>query len=214
LHDALKERALIRTLGPGDFVHLEGDPAESVSAVLDGQLLVEAYPESSWEPVVIGVYGRGALIGVEALGAGERRRTSTVRAATNAQLATISRREVRDFAQHSSEGRELIADLLLDSLDAARSALLANAGGGVEIRLARWLLYCDDATGNSNGNGKMPVAITQQDLASLAGTRRPTVNKVLGEMRARAMIDVGRGRVTVTDRKRLVEWIAASAGDD
>jgi CRP-like cAMP-binding protein len=43
------------------------------------------------------------------------------------------------------------------------------------------------------------VPLTQEDLASLAGTSRATVNRVLGEAQAAGILNVGRGRIDITD---------------
>jgi hypothetical protein len=51
----LGDSALTRDLSQGDFAHLEGDDAETVSLVLDGQMLLESYPPSSWAQTPIGV---------------------------------------------------------------------------------------------------------------------------------------------------------------
>jgi len=39
--------------------------------------------------------------------------------------------------------------------------------------------------------------LTQEDLASLAGTSRLTVSRVLRDMRARGQVEVSRGRLVV-----------------
>ena len=48
-----------------------------------------------------------------------------------------------------------------------------------------------------------PIPLTQDDLAGLAGTTRQTVNQVLVELRDHAVVELGRGRITVTDRDAL-----------
>ena len=51
-------------------------------------------------------------------------------------------------------------------------------------------------------NGTL-VPLTQEDLASLAGTSRATVNRVLREEEARGTLKLGRGRTTVLDADKL-----------
>jgi len=50
----------------------------------------------------------------------------------------------------------------------------------------------------SSGNS-WTVPITQQDLAAMAGTSRPTVNRVLRGMEEAGVLRLGRGRIEVLD---------------
>ena len=47
------------------------------------------------------------------------------------------------------------------------------------------------------------VPITQQDLAALAGTTRPTANRALQPLLDAGVVELGRGRIVVTDRAAL-----------
>lgn len=52
-------------------------------------------------------------------------------------------------------------------------------------------------------NGPVPIPVTQDDLASLAGTSRPTANRVVGEPEQAGVVAVGRGRIDIIDRGGL-----------
>lgn len=47
------------------------------------------------------------------------------------------------------------------------------------------------------------LPITQHDLATLAGTTRPTANRALQPLLDAGVVELGRGRIVVTDRSRL-----------
>ena len=47
------------------------------------------------------------------------------------------------------------------------------------------------------------VALTQEDLAGLAGTTRPTVNAILRRLADGGLVSLGRGRIEVPDLPRL-----------
>jgi CRP-like cAMP-binding protein len=49
------------------------------------------------------------------------------------------------------------------------------------------------------------VALTQDDLASLAGTSRATVNRVLRQAEEAGAVSLSRGRIRVTDRAMLTK---------
>jgi len=48
------------------------------------------------------------------------------------------------------------------------------------------------------------ITLTQDNLACLAGTARPTVNRVLKQLEHAGLVSVGRGQVTILDYEGLV----------
>jgi CRP-like cAMP-binding protein len=54
------------------------------------------------------------------------------------------------------------------------------------------------------GDGQhIVIPVTQETLASLAGTTRPTANQVLGRLAARQLVEVSRGQIAVLNRGEL-----------
>ena len=51
--------------------------------------------------------------------------------------------------------------------------------------------------GEEKGRGGIPL--TQDDSAGMGGTDRPTVNQLLGKLADKALLEVARGRVIITD---------------
>jgi CRP-like cAMP-binding protein len=66
-------------------------------------------------------------------------------------------------------------------------------------RCARWILTTLDRVGEDR------FEVTQEFLAQLLGTSRPTVNSMLATAELAGMLTVKRGSVTVTNRTRLAE---------
>jgi CRP-like cAMP-binding protein len=52
-------------------------------------------------------------------------------------------------------------------------------------------------------DGTVSIPLTQEDLASMAGTTRPTTNRVLHELAATGIVALARGRTDVVDVERL-----------
>ena len=48
-----------------------------------------------------------------------------------------------------------------------------------------------------------PVAVTQEEIATMAGTTRPTVNRVMQDLAEAGLVELGRGRFTVVDPAAL-----------
>ncbi len=83
----------------------------------------------------------------------------------------------------------------------------------IESRLCRWLLMAHDRCENDE------LHLTQEILAGMIGSRRPTVSIVSGILQKAGLIRVNRGRITILDRLGLEEatcecyWIIRRAFD-
>ena len=98
----------------------------------------------------------------------------------------------------ATELLRLIAARLHRTSEALEEALLLDVGSRVARRLAR--LASD---GGERGPGGVVVAITQEELARMAGTSRESVNRALAALSARGLVRTGGGQITVLDVKGL-----------
>ena len=71
-----------------------------------------------------------------------------------------------------------------------------------EVRIVRRLCELADRYAPPGG-GPIAVPLRQEDLASLAGTSRPTVNRVLRAEEERGTVRLLRGRTEIVDLARL-----------
>ena len=78
-------------------------------------------------------------------------------------------------------------------------ALFASTDRRVVVRLAE-LVPLFERAGTA---GPVVVRVTQEDLASLAGTTRPTTNRVLQSLARDGIVALARGRINVLDRAGL-----------
>jgi CRP-like cAMP-binding protein len=72
----------------------------------------------------------------------------------------------------------------------------------VDKRMLRRLVTLVDMYGE--GQQPCSIPITQEDLANMAGTTRPSANRCLRELVALGIADLHRGRITINDRAALV----------
>ncbi len=200
LFTALGNLVVARDVRAGDFVHHQGDFAETVSFVRSGQFLVEAYPIGGWEPSPIRFVGGGGLIGEEALERPEALRASTVRTLCDGRLGVVYRDDLQALTDRSSAAARTVMSMLVAGILASQGTLLAGVGGSAAQRVGRLLLHADASLGERPGS---LLHLTQHDLARLAGVQRPTANRVLKEMEALGRIELRRSRVRVLDRKAM-----------
>jgi CRP-like cAMP-binding protein len=67
----------------------------------------------------------------------------------------------------------------------------------VHERLARWLLMCSDRVSSNH------LALTQEFLGQMLGTRRSSVTVAAGILQTAGIITTARGDVKIVDRKKL-----------
>jgi CRP-like cAMP-binding protein len=53
--------------------------------------------------------------------------------------------------------------------------------------------------------------VTQEELALMAGTTRPTVNEVLRELEKIAWVRLGRGRIDLLERSKLARRVGPTS---
>ncbi len=81
-------------------------------------------------------------------------------------------------------------------LSLVMQTVACNAFHSVQARAARWLLVAQYRAGDR-------LEVTQEALAGLLGAQRTTVNAAIRALQDAGVIDIGRGRIAVTDRAGL-----------
>jgi CRP-like cAMP-binding protein len=89
-----------------------------------------------------------------------------------------------------------VAIMLDTRLRATSQALLEALYLPAETRVMRRLSQLADIYSHQ---ATVTIPLTQDDLASMAGTTRQTVNRVLGRARDEGLITLARGRIAVVD---------------
>jgi CRP-like cAMP-binding protein len=146
--------------------------------------------------VEVGMFGKESVMGASYL-MGTRKSLNKI----YMQLAGHGFKCSSDVALREFQRGEVFHDLALRYVQAqlmqtAQSAG-CNARHDLEQRLSRWLLLCHDRA-NSD---LMPI--TQEFLADMLGSGRPTVTVTANKLQKQGMIEYRRGNVRIIDRKRL-----------
>jgi CRP/FNR family transcriptional regulator len=158
---------------PGRVVVSQGEPYPGAWIVRSGRLLMEAVdPEG--RRLAIDVLGRGDLVGGPPGWTAE----ATVRAWTEAWLAPA--------------GPAALRDGLARRAHRAASLAFALAWEPVPDRVAGRLNDLVDRFGRAVPGGRcLRFPLTQEDLASLTGSNRETVNRALARLRRQGAVSGG-----------------------
>ncbi|HVM08231.1 MAG TPA: Crp/Fnr family transcriptional regulator [Acidimicrobiales bacterium] len=189
-----------RRFGRREVLFHEGDPGDTVHLIDRGRVAVRMTTPLG-DVATLNVRGTGEVVGELALLDPTSRRTASVVALEPTETLALHRDAFTEMRQrHPSVDRFLVAILATEVQ--RLSGLLAEAlYVPVDTRVLRRLL----ALSELYADGRTPIEIpfTQEELGSIAGTSRATVNRVLGEAEDEGAIEVRRGRILVVDVERL-----------
>jgi CRP-like cAMP-binding protein len=104
---------------------------------------------------------------------------------------------LRDCAERYRDLRQLLARHVQVMLAEVQQTAACNIMDVMEARLARWLLRARDLADSDD------LPLTQEAMAQMLGSRRPTVSLVAGTLQRAGMISHRRGHVRITDAEAL-----------
>ena len=147
--------------------------------------------------------GPGDSFGEQALLSEASRRTASAVCLDAVETLSIGGREFSELRARLPLVDRFLVDVLSAQVHMLSNMLVENLHLDAETRVFRRVhalsvMYRD-------GEGPCVVPITQEDIASMAGTTRPTANKALRSAEAEAIIALSRGRLTVLDPERLAK---------
>ena len=182
-------------LAAGEALFEAGRAASTLYVVQRG-ILKAIVPTSLGRERVADLYGKGDVLGTAALEG--RPHAETVVAAQDSLVSPID--PVRAMA--SSRSRGFVLHSLARQLRRSRE-LLDNSELPVGARLTRSFLQLSARFGQLGEDGvRLPLALTHEDLASLTGSSRVTITRILGELRSSGALQGTRG-VYVADMDKL-----------
>jgi CRP/FNR family cyclic AMP-dependent transcriptional regulator len=199
-----------RTKFPGGAMILTASqPGEIAYVVLDGTLKVSVI-QSNGRELTLALLGAGEVVGELAM-ADRATRSADVVALEPSTLVWIDRNTFGQLRRDIPLITENLLRLMARRLRLANAQLQAVATLDVHGRVARQLLALADALGEEQPDGsvRIPLRITQSDLASLVAATRVRVNEVLVGFRERRLLTVdSKHRISIRQRPELEAYIA------
>ena len=183
-----------RVFAPREVVFHRGDPADTLHLVHSGRFAV-GISTPLGDTAMLSIVGPGDAFGeIALLEPGPR--SATVMALERAETRSLHKLDFDALrARHPGVG-EVLARALALRVRRLSDLVVEAYYVPAERRVLRRLGEL------AQGDGAI-IALTQEELAQLAGTSRATVNRVLREARTRGELELRRGRVEVLDRDRL-----------
>ncbi|MBW3557199.1 MAG: Crp/Fnr family transcriptional regulator [Actinobacteria bacterium] len=185
-----------RRYGRREVLFHEGDPGDALHLIDKGRVAVRVTTPLG-DVVTLNVLGAGRVVGELALLHHPSRRSATVVALEPTQTLTVSRDDFWALRRSHPTVDAFLVNVLAEEIGRLSGLLVEALYVPVANRVLRRLLSLADLYGGARAGTAIPL--TQEDLASLAGTSRGTVNRVLGEMEVLGALEVARGRITLID---------------
>ncbi|UFS94727.1 Crp/Fnr family transcriptional regulator [Nocardia huaxiensis] len=184
-----------------DIVCHEGDPGDCLHLITTGRLIVRVTTPLG-HTATLTILGPGEMFGEQALLSPDARRTATIVAVTDAATLTLNRVQLERLRAEHPQVERFLTNSLAAQVRRLSASVLEALYLPVETRVLRRLSHLARVYGDENGRPAQ-IRLTQEDLASMAGTTRATANKVLRELEEQGVVRLSRGSVTVLDRARL-----------
>jgi CRP/FNR family transcriptional regulator, cyclic AMP receptor protein len=187
-----------REYPPGTSLCVEGDPATHVFILLDGWVKIISMTEDGHR-TVDALRGAGDIVG-ETAGETTGLRSATMQAVVTVRALIVGFDRFSSFLDtHLGGGRAYRSVIVHRWRDAETMLRLRAATNGAQRLAGLLLALAERLGGQPEGVIEIALPLSQDELASLAGTSRATVARALNSWRLRGLIRTGQRRITLTD---------------
>jgi CRP/FNR family cyclic AMP-dependent transcriptional regulator len=187
-----------RRFARNEVVFHDGDPGDTLHLILKGHVAVRVTTPMG-DVALVRVLGPGQIFGELAL-VDPAPRVGTVVSLDASETLAIHNTILEALRRSQPNVDELLMHSIVAELRRVSAQLVEVMYVPVEKRLRRRLVELATLFGDS-----VPVTIplTQEELAQLTGTTRPTANKVLQGAQDAGVLKVGRAKIEVLDLEHL-----------
>jgi CRP/FNR family transcriptional regulator, cyclic AMP receptor protein len=200
--DAQRVHAMstLRRFKRGEVIFHEGDPGDTVHIIVKGHVAIRM-TTASGDVVTLAVLGPGEFFGELALLTADHRRTATVSAVEHAETQSLTRERFDALRRDRPAVDQFLIAILAAQVRRLSRQLQEALYVSAETRVLRRVsemaqMYADSKT-------PTVIPLTQDDIASMAGTSRPTANRLLKAAEGDGLLVVGRRRIEVADAEVL-----------
>jgi CRP-like cAMP-binding protein len=204
--EALSRQLIQRRYGRNEVIFSQGDPGDGLYIVLEGHVSITRQSVDGDE-LILSVCEPGEYFGELSLFDGEPRSAGAV-SIDESTLLVLSRSAFRSFIDAHPGVLFSCLEVIVRQLRRLTELADEIALLDVRSRLARRLLRLAEqgvveTGGERSHRGQRSFRITQQQLASMTGATRESVNKHLNSFVDDGMIRLERGYIRILDPERL-----------
>ncbi len=192
-----------RSFDRGQVVWVEGDRADVLAVVAEGQLKAHRVSPEGRE-VIMAVYGPGDITGEVGLFHPVGLRWLSLASMSRSRCLMVRRAPLLTFlSRHPAAMQRMLESLSVAAVQVAYS-FSGVAFHDIGRRVASLLLYLADAHGEPTPEGtRIRLRLSQGDLAAYVAASRENVNRALGTLVSAGAISQRDGHFYVHDRGAL-----------
>jgi len=181
-----------------EVVFHDGDPGDTLHMVVSGHFAIRITTPMGDEAMVR-VFGPADYFGELAMLSAGPRRGSAI-SLDGGETLSLHREDFDDLRTTRPNINVVLTDALVKEVRRLSAALIEALYVPVERRVWLRLLDLVELFG---GDAPGAIPLTQDDIAQLAGTTRPTANRILRAGEEQGVLQLARGRIEVHDRAAL-----------
>lgn len=189
-----------RTFARDEVLVHQGDPGGAFHLLAQGRVAIRVATPSG-DVVTLSVLGPGDFFGEQALLGPRHERTASVLALERVETLSMDLARFDRLRRDNPSVEHFLVQVLAAQVRRLTAHLVEALYVPAEKRTLRRLLELS----HHYRDGERPpvIPVTQEDLATMAGTTRPTVNRVLRQMEKEAALRLARGRIEILDLAAL-----------
>jgi CRP/FNR family transcriptional regulator, cyclic AMP receptor protein len=197
----------VHTYERGQLIFRQGSAGDRLHILVAGQVLVYTSNELEQDYPII-IFRTGDFFGELALCDGLPR-SANVRAMRPTTTLVLEREAFRRMVRASPLIAEAIIEALSMRLRRTTTYCEHLSQHSVQQRVVRLLLALTDdyGTTNSDGSIRMQLGLNQDEIASMFGTTRETINRELGKLRKQQLISLHQGEIVIPSIDPLLELL-------
>ena len=203
--DRVASVAVPRSFPKGVRVLREGDATDACYVIRSGDVRVtREHPDG--RAIALATLGPGDIFGELAMLDGGTR-SASVETLSESELLALPATDMRRVVAEHGEIAAKVIVALTRRLRETNERVARQSFQTVPSRVAGVLLQLIAEEAAPEGRLGVTVRMNQADLAQLAGTSRESVSRFLATLDRAGVVQVGRGRVTVVEPRRLRAYI-------
>jgi CRP/FNR family transcriptional regulator, cyclic AMP receptor protein len=194
----------VRAFRSGEVVFHQGDRAAALYIVQTGRFEVEVSTPDG-ESMQLRIHGSGEHFGELPILDARLTRTATVRAIEPSSALVVNAEAFASLRERDPSIDRFLVKSLTDLVVQLTQESTDNAYLSTDRRLAKRLLSLAEIYGSGTAeNAPVAIPVTQEHLAMATGATRPTINRMLGELESKGIIQRSRNRIVVLNRRGLL----------
>lgn len=184
----------------GDTVVRQGDEARSLYLIESGRVVVR-FDTPHGDSLILGVLGPGEIFGEVGVVGRSHERTASAQAVDAVCVRVLRHDDFQRLRRRSIEVDDFVMQAMARQVERLSRLLSEALYVSVDRRVARRLYEVGRAF--SHRGEPVVVPLTQEEIAQLAGTTRPTVNQSLKKLESLGALRLARGQVELLDIRVL-----------